>query len=316
MVQDLTAEAAAPYLGLYWAEPLQRPMIVVLDGGRLSLELPWRTLRQLEKTAEEHVWSYVTNPDNLVKFHRDGAGPATAMELRQKSTETLPRFEPEKGLPSLDELFARRPDPQRTKKLAALGAIRMSGSIVRTTSQQNGAFEMLASGNEHSRTKFNLDGGEFQQIVAGDRVWLQPQAPTPPQEMPEAMAKATRLAGWLLTTGDWRGEFKQLRVLKRVELAGEQVFIVHAAPEKGRQRLIYLDAKTGLTRGYDEVYDIPGLGMVGCEIRYGDYRDIDGVQIPFQAKVKYSAPMLGTWTYQVEKIETHLKLDKDPFMIR
>jgi hypothetical protein len=37
-------------------------------------------------------------------------GPAAAQR-----TDTAPRFEPKKDLPSLDELFARRPDPRRTK---------------------------------------------------------------------------------------------------------------------------------------------------------------------------------------------------------
>ena len=318
IVQDLTAEAAAPYLGLYWDEHRQRPQIVVLYKGRLAIELPMRTLRELEKTAEPHTWAYVVKAENLVKFHRDGAGPATAMELRQNQTTTLPRFEPEKGLPSLDELFARRPDPQRAKKLAALGTIRMSGIIERTTTPEKGSFEILAAGDERSRTKFKMDGGEVQQVVAGKRAWMQPQASSPLQEMPDDLARATRLAGWTLTTGDWRDEFKQVRVLKRVDLDGKPVFLVHAAPEKGHQRLAYLDVENGLTLGYDEVYEIPGVGMTGCEVRYADYRDIEGVQIPFKSTVKYttvsaSQPKLGTLTYQVEKIETHLKLDKDPF---
>lgn len=159
LVQELTSEAAAPYLGLYWAEPLQRPMIVVLDQHRLMLELPWRSLRELRKTDQADVWSYLTNPDNLVKFHRDGDGPATAMELRQTSSNILKRFEPEKDLPSLDALFARRPDRQRTNKLRALGTVRMSGSVELTTGQRKGTFELLAAGNDHSRQKLNANGG-------------------------------------------------------------------------------------------------------------------------------------------------------------
>lgn len=316
IVQELTAEAAAPYLGLYWAEPLQRPMIVVLDKDRLALELPWRSLRELRKTEEAHVWAYVSNPDNLVRFHRDGDGPATAMELRQTSTNTLKRFEPEKGLPSLDELFKRRPDPQRAEKLASLGTLRMSGSVELTTGQQKGSFELLAAGNDRSRLKLNVNGGAQQVIAAGDRAWVQYLASMPVQELPEARAKSTRLNGWLLATGDWRGEFEQARVLKRVDLDGKPVFLVHAAPKQGRQRLIYVDAETGLTRGYDEVQDLPGLGMVGCEVRFTDYREIDGVQIPFKMTVKFPTPVLGTQTYQVEKIETGLKLDEDPFTIK
>ena len=313
---SLTSEMAAPYLGLYWLEPRQRPMIVVLDKDRLALEIPWQGLVELKKASEENVWSFVAGPENSVKFHRDGNGRATAFDLRRASPVTLKRFEPDEGLPSLDELFKLRPDQQRAKKLASLGNIRMSGSVELTTAQQKGTFELLSAGDDHSRLKLNLAGSEFQQVVAGDRAWMQPLPSLPVQEMPEAMARSTRLAGWLLATGDWRDEFKQARILKRVELDGEPVFIVHAASEKGRQRLIYLDAKTGLTRGYDEVYELPGLGMVGCEVRFADYREIDGVQIPFKATVKYPTPVLGTQTYQVEKIETGLRLDRDPFTIK
>jgi CubicO group peptidase (beta-lactamase class C family) len=315
-VQELAFEAAAPYLGLYWAEPLQRPMIVVLDKGHLALELPWRSLRELKQTDEADVWAYLSNPDNLVKFHRDGDGSATAMELRQTSSNTLQRFEPERGLPSLDELFGRRPDRQRAKKLVALGTLRMSGSVEFTTGQRKGSFELVTAGYDHSHLKVNVNGGETREVVAGKRAWAQLLASSPIQEMPESRARSRRLGGWLLTTGDWRSEFKQSRVLKRIELDGKPVFMVHAAPEEGRQRLIYLDAENGLALGYDEVQETPGLGMLGCEVRFSDYRDVDGVQIPFKVIAKFPTPVLGTHTYRVEKIETRLKLDPDPFAIK
>jgi hypothetical protein len=316
IAQHLTAEAAAPYLGLYWLEPRERPVIVVLEKDRLALEIPWQGLLELKRTDQENVWSIVTAPDRSVKFHREGIGPVTALVLPQERPVTLQRFVPDEDLPSLDELFKRRPDQQRAKKLASLGTIRMSGSIQLTTSQEKGSFQLLAAGDDHLRLKLNVNGGETQQLVVGDRAWLQPLASLPVQELPAAMARSTRLGGWLLATGDWRSEFEQAPVLKRVELDGKPVFIVHAAPEKGRQRLIYLDAENGLTIGYDEVHELPGLGMVGCEVRFADYREIDGVLMPFKATVKYPTPVLGTQTYQVEKIETRLKFDNDPFTIK
>ena len=145
IVQDLTPEAAAPYLGLYWDESRQRPQIVVLYKGRLELELPWRTVRELEKTTEEHVWSYVVKPENFGEFHRDGAGPATAMTLRQSETTTLPRFEPEKGLPSRRVVCAStRPTAREEARRA--GTIRMTGNIERSTSPEKGSFELLSAG--------------------------------------------------------------------------------------------------------------------------------------------------------------------------
>jgi hypothetical protein len=144
-------------------------MIVVLHQGRLAIEIPSRTLRELEKTTEDYLWSYVENPENLVRFHREGAAPATTMELRQKRTDTVPRFEPKKDLPSLDELFARRPDRRRTEKLGALGTLRMNGSIERTISPEKGSFELLSARDEHSRLKLRLGGAQIQQVVVAKR---------------------------------------------------------------------------------------------------------------------------------------------------
>lgn len=316
VTQELTDEAAAPYLGLYWFEPQQKPMIVMHERNRLALEIPWQGLVELKKEHEDNVWSLAAAPGNSVKFHRDGNGPATALDLRRRGTVTLQRFKPEEGVPTVDELFARRSERQRAEKLAALGIVRMSGTIERSSSKDKGTFELLSAGEDRYRLKINLSGAETQQGVIGNRAWIQALASMPVQELPAAMARSTRLDGWMLATGDWRSEFEHASVLKRVELDGKPAFIIHAAPKEGRQRLIYFDAETGLILGYDQVYDLPGLGMIGAEVRFSDYREIGGVQIPFTLTAKYPTPVLGTQTYQVEKIETGLKLDEDPFRIQ
>ncbi|MGH8219576.1 MAG: serine hydrolase [Steroidobacteraceae bacterium] len=317
VAQELTAEAAAPYLGLYWLEPLQRPMIAVLERNRLALEIPWRGVAELKKEPEQNVWSFAQEPGNSIKFHREGDGPATALDLRSTNTVTLQRLKPDDGVPSLDELFARRGERQRTAKLRALGIVRMIGTIERSAAQTTkGSFELLTGGDDHYRLKVNLGGAQTEQVVAGDRTWIRPLASSPLQEMPDAMAKSSRRDGWMLSIGDWRGEFEQARVLKRIEMDGKSAFIVDAAPKEGHQRLIYFDAESGLTLGYDQVHDLPGLGMVGSEVRFSDYREIGGVQIPFKITTKFPTPVLGTVTYQVEKIETGLKLQEDPFKIK
>ncbi len=160
----------------------------------------------------------------------------------------------------------------------------MTGTVERTTSQDKGSFELLSAGTDHSRLKVNLGGMETVQIQAGDHAWLQALASAAPQELPQAMAKAGRRDGWMLATGDWRGEFEQAQVLKRVELDGRTAFIIHAAPKEGHQRLIYFDAESGLTLGHDQVIDLPGLGVVGSEARFSDYREV----VAFRSRSKSS----------------------------
>jgi hypothetical protein len=315
ITQELTAEALAPYLGAYVSERQQKPWIVVRDRNRLAIEIPWRGLVELKKEREEHVWSFVGAPGNSVKFHREGTGLVTGFDLGSANTETLQRIKPDESAPSLDELFARR-DRQRESKLRALGIIRMSGTVERSTSQEKGTFEQIFAGDDRYRLKINQSGVETEQAVAGDRAWLRPLASSPVQELTGAKAASARLDGWLLAIGDWRREFEQARVVKRVERDGQPaIIIVHAAPKEGRQRLFYL-ADTGVAVGYDQVYEVAGLGMIGAEVRFSDYRDVGGVQVPFKVTTKYSMPALGTLTFRVEKVETDVKFDQDPFGIK
>ncbi len=207
-------------------------------------------------------------------------------------------------------------EQQRLEKLRALGIVRISGTIERTTSPDKGSFELLSAGEDHYRFKVNVNGPQSEQVEAGDRAWIQTVASSPFQELPEAMAKSSLRNGWMFASGDWRREFPQARVLKRVQLDGRFAFMVHAAPKQGHQRLIYFDADSGLTLGYDQVQDLTGLGMVGSEVRFSDYREVGGVQFPFKITTTFPTPVLGTVTYTVAKIETGLKLDEDPFKIK
>jgi hypothetical protein len=56
--------------------------------------------------------------------------------------------------------------------------------------------------------------------------------------------------------------------------------------------------------------------MIGSEVRFSDFRDVNGVPLPYRVTSKFPTPVLGTVTYQVEKVETGLKFDEDPFKVK
>ena len=146
IAQDLTAEAAAPYLGLYWAEPLQRPMIVVLYKDRLALELPWRSLRELKKTdrgARVVVCGEPGKPGEVSPRWRrasDGDGIAAGRDRDAAAVRAGKRFAQSR------RIVRASTRPAAREKLAALGTIRMSGGIELTTSQAKGIVRTSVSG--------------------------------------------------------------------------------------------------------------------------------------------------------------------------
>jgi hypothetical protein len=67
-----------------------------------------------------------------------------------------------------------------------------------------------------------------------------------------------------------------LTVMSGERIDGREVYIVEAVPESGDSEKLYFDGETGLLRRRDVVY-----GKTPVQHHYEDYRDVDGIKLPF-----------------------------------
>ena len=74
------------------------------------------------------------------------------------------------------------------------------------------------------------------------------------------------------------------------------------------------DARTGLTVQSLSFHKSP-LGFVGRTTRYEDYRDVEGVQIPFRWVIHSPHPASGDVVLQYDKVETRLDIDDEAFKV-
>jgi zinc protease len=70
--------------------------------------------------------------------------------------------------------------------------------------------------------------------------------------------------------------YQRLTVTGKDRINGREAFVLDAVPESGNTEKLYFDAETGLLSRRDVVY-----GRTPVQHYYEDYRDVDGIKLPF-----------------------------------
>ncbi len=116
-------------------------------------------------------------------------------------------------------------------------------------------------------------------------------------------------------TSEFHQELKLRKLYPMVILKGEQnlgarvAYFVEADPGDGTLRQMYFDTKTGLLLRDDLEYDTPE-GRMRLSGRFEDYRDIDGVKVPFTQQYFDNG---GTLTFKFTEARFNAPLDDAVF---
>lgn len=112
--------------------------------------------------------------------------------------------------------------------------------------------------------------------------------------------KETRLREWYTT----------MAVLGRASVGEREAYVVEATPSGGGDaEKLFFDVQTGLlVRKYSESKTM--LGQFPSQIDYEDYRDVDGVKLPFS--IRWAIPG-RTWGRKVAEVKQNIQLDDAQF---
>ena len=100
-----------------------------------------------------------------------------------------------------------------------------------------------------------------------------------------------------------------LRVMGRMKASDREFYLVEGFPIVGGAEIMYFDSKTGLLTGRDITQQTP-QGPIRVEMRYSDWRNVDGVKLPF--KITQSMPNLK-YVFTVREIQHNLPVDDQLF---
>ena len=102
--------------------------------------------------------------------------------------------------------------------------------------------------------------------------------------------------------------YPKMTVVSRAAVGERETYVVSAVTSDGGEKLFF-DAQTGLlVRRYLEFKTV--LGPTPVQVDYEDYREVDGVKLPFQ--LRWSNPRYS-WGRKVDQIKHNVSMDDGKF---
>lgn len=144
--------------------------------------------------------------------------------------------------------------------------------------------------------------------VNGQSGWLG-NSGRPPRDMSSVESDSARLDAALLFPTDPRSLFQDLKVRSQEMLDGKDTIKIIAKNEGMPPAELWFDAQSGLIVRLVRYVETP-LGRNPTQIDYADYRDADGVKIPYRWTV---ARPSGRFTIQIDDSQQNVPVDDKTF---
>jgi len=168
--------------------------------------------------------------------------------------------------------------------------------------------DVTAKGNDKRITTVHGQRGDNITAVDGQNGWLGSTG-RPPRDMSATESDAARLDAALLFPVDPKSLFKEFKVAPPAKIDGKDVVKVIAMNEGKPPAELWFDPQTGFLVRLVRYAETP-LGRNPTQIDYADYRDADGVKVPFRWTV---ARPSGRFTIQIDESHQNVPVEDKAF---
>ena len=214
------------------------------------------------------------------------------------------------ALPTVDQINAKYVQAIGGKAaIEKLNSRLVKGTIEIPAMGMSGPTESYAKAPNKTANKISIGGlGDFAQGYDGTTAWEQ-----------NPMAGFRVLSGTELAMmkreAEFYGDLKFKELYPKAVVKGKQklgdrdVYLVEATPAEGSVEQLYYDVQTGLLARRDFVADSP-QGQMPTETYLEDYREVDGVKIPFT--IRQTNPAVS-FTIKITEVKHNVPVDDAKF---
>ena len=130
--------------------------------------------------------------------------------------------------------------------------------------------------------------GTLKKGFDGETRWVQTPAGTFTDESPTQMAELEQDAE-VYRAGKIRSLYESVKLEGKARLSGRDVHILEGKPAKGPAERLFFDTESGLLKRWDMVRRNPQRGNVFVKVHLDDYREVDGVKVPFKVRFAFES---------------------------
>jgi len=287
-----------------------------VQNGRLAVDVPKQMVYELHLPNDEDKWVFHATDKIAVRFNKENDTVVSMSMFQNGNENVLVRASTREGsdLPTIDELLALHERGSGTANIAALGNIRMAGTVRFVHQGMAGTTIDIVSGLDRYFQK--LDFGKFGYIITADdsEHAVTVSAFHEFAELKGKYARQMRLQNPLVPMADWRKLFEKIEP-QRVDLVdGKKVYVIELSAGDDLDRTVWLDADTGLVLKEELRQWLKGLGAIKATLTYDDYRDVQGVKFPFKVSMEHD--INGRMVAEFTSIETNVDLPPDAFVLK
>jgi len=142
----------------------------------------------------------------------------------------------------------------------------------------------------------------------GTTRWLQTPAGVVDEPQTE-MAEIERDAD-IYRVGKIKTLYEKMILEPKARLHGRDVYVIEGKPARGPSDKLFFDEKDGLLLRWDMVRRNPKRGNVFVKVHLEDYRDVDGVKVPFKVRFAFESFDL---TLKIDELKHNVTIDDNLF---
>lgn len=285
--------SAAPpldqYLGYYCEDsPTDRYRAIVRDGEGLALDILGKTPVPLLYAGGDR-WKLKPRPATVIEFDRDDQGRVTGYHIGDHREF---RVTPTSDLPEARDVAARVADTHRVGRLAELGGLELEGTVTVESLGKAGTWRAVHGPAGEWRVDESFPGGESAGAAFDGSVTRTRRGSAAAEIVPADIAPLLAMNG---LAARFDPEWADATVIQRIEREdAASILLVRLGDTSAPAATAYVDTERWLVARIDGPTHVPGLGRIGRSLEFGDFRAIEGMYLPFKARLRIDTGLVGT----------------------
>ncbi|MEM7305630.1 MAG: serine hydrolase domain-containing protein [Planctomycetota bacterium] len=302
------------FLGRYEASMHDGDFEVVIRNNHLGVDIPHQMVMEL-LPPDDDGYRVARIADRLrVRFNETDGRVSSLTFVDGEAVFECPRLDVENAPPSLAELHALRGSEARQGALEAAGIVRMRGTARFAQSGVEGAQTVSFAARDLARADIDLGRfGGIHSAADGERAWARSSFEPFRELTGDSLAQQLHAHPSVLL-GDWRHHFEGEEVLGLGELEGRPVIELRLTDGELPAARVDIDAATGDILRWREPSITPGVGLLPITTTLADYREVEGMRIPFHSEIANAAS--GRLVVRLDEVETSVEMTPEEFRLQ